>query len=237
MGSSDLREIRSLPRFFGEKRQITEGDYFELSKSELNRLRNVLRLRTEDQFGLLLNDGKVYVSRLDGNSGVCVRIVQVQNEPKIDLTLALALSKPDAMESALQMCTEIGVSEFLLFPTERSVVQWDDRKTSQKLERFDSIVSEAATVALRFVRPRIKVLSGLAEVLHKYPQAQVASERDDVTKTLEMSENMVVVIGPEGGWAPREVEQIGDHAFTLGSRVLRVATAAAAVTAIALSDR
>ena len=43
-----------------------------------------------------------------------------------------------------------------------------------------------------------------------------------------------VVIGPEGGWSPREVELIGDRAVTLGPRVLRVDTAAAAACALAL---
>lgn len=237
MGSSDLREVRSLPRFFGEARKVSAGDSFELAKPELNRLRNVLRLRTDDLFGLMLNDGKVYVSRLDGNVGVCERVVEVDNESKVKLKLAIAFSKPDAIETALQMCTEIGVAEFVLFPSERSVVQWDSRKMAQKLERFDSIISEAAAVAFRSRKPSVTILKGLGDLLERYPEAQVASERDDVQRPLELSDQMVVVIGPEGGWAPREVEQIGERAFTLGSRVMRVATAAATVTALCVSDR
>ena len=48
---------------------------------------------------------------------------------------------------------------------------------------------------------------------------------------------MTVVIGPEGGWAPREVALIGDRGGTLGPRVLRVDHAGLAAAAILLLSK
>lgn len=237
MGSGNVRSLRALPRFFGPKRAIAPGQSFDLEKEELNRLRNVLRLRSEEPFGLMFGDGILHVSRLDGNQGLCEESVPIDNEPSVHLTLALAFSKPEAMESAIQMGTEIGVSEFRIFPTERSVVRWDDKKLALKMERFRTIIAEAAAVSFRTRLPGIQAVSSLERLIEDLPEIQFASERDEVTQRLQRSQAMQVAIGPEGGWAPREVDLIGDRAFTLGTRVMRVATAAAAVASLCIGDR
>ena len=60
----------------------------------------------------------------------------------------------------------------------------------------------------------------------------VLSEREDVERPLaKSSDDITLVIGPEGGWAPRELELIGDRGVTLGPLVLRSDTAAAAAIA------
>ena len=81
----------------------------------------------------------------------------------------------------------------------------------------------------------IEVVSDLGAVLKQWPDAVVLSEVEGIPRHLTPAgDEMAVVIGPEGGWAPRELALIGDRGVTLGPRVLRVDTATAAAAALLL---
>lgn len=160
----------------------------------------------------------------------------VHTEPARSLRVCLALAKPEALEDSLRLATEIGATEFVLFPSDRSVVKWEPEKWAKREERLRRIIREAAEVAFRTKLPLVHRLDGLRQVLDHYPDAIVLSEVEGVPQPLRAGESDTVVIGPEGGWAPREVELIGDRARTLGPRVMRVATAVAVTCALALAE-
>ena len=84
--------------------------------------------------------------------------------------------------------------------------------------------------------PAIEWRESLAGVLAAEPDAVVLSEAEGVTAKLSPRAAMTVVVGPEGGWAKREFEAIGDRGVTLGPRVLRVDHAGPSAAAILLLD-
>lgn len=142
------------------------------------------------------------------------------------------------METAIRMATEMGVAAFVLFPAERTVVRWTPDKLAGRLKRWNAIAREAAEVCYRTRLPQITTMGSLAEVLQAHPEAVVLSEGEVVLTPLAVSgEAVTLVIGPEGGWAPREVQAIGDRAVTLGPLVLRVDTAVAAAVGAVLIGR
>jgi 16S rRNA (uracil1498-N3)-methyltransferase len=148
------------------------------------------------------------------------------------------MPKNDSLDESVRLGTEIGVHTFVVFPSDRTVVKWDEKKRQHRLRRLHAIAREAAEVSFRTRLPRIGFAHSLQEVLEANPQAQVFSEVEGTQKSLVRSEETTLVIGPEGGWSPREVELIGDRAVTLGPRVLRVDTAVAAACSLTLlSDR
>ena len=70
--------------------------------------------------------------------------------------------------------------------------------------------------------PTVEFRSNLDEVLTKESGIVALSEQESVTATIKAEEgNVCLVVGPEGGWAPREVESMKPYAVTLGPRVLR----------------
>jgi 16S rRNA (uracil1498-N3)-methyltransferase len=228
--------LRALPRFFFAGWD-PEVESFEIPTDELDKIRKVLRLSTGAEIAALPGDGRTILrGRLEGRSMVITQRLTLDTEPTRRITLAQALPKGDKLDDIIRMATEVGVHAFLLFPSERSVVRWDPKKMEGKLRRYRAIATEASEVSFRAAVPKIEVMASLGDVLRARPQAWVLSETEGVSRSMDaiLSEDLTLVIGPEGGWAPREVTEIADRAVTLGPRVLRAETAAVAAVTLAL---
>ena len=100
-----------------------------------------------------------------------------------------------------------------------------------KLRRLRAIAREESEVAFRTRMPEIEYVKDLASVLAGPGSIVVLAEGEDIVSRLPVGSDCTLVVGPEGGWAPREVASIGDRGVTLGPRVLRVEYAAAAAVA------
>jgi 16S rRNA (uracil1498-N3)-methyltransferase len=225
--------LRSLPRVFVPGASHEEP--FELPGEELDKLRKVLRLSSGAQIAVLPNDGALIRCELKGREAVPLEVVYPATEPTLHLSLAQALPKGDKLDGIVKACTGIGVSHFILFPSERTVVQWDQKKQADRLRRFQAIAREEAEVCFRTRTPTFQFLPNLKAVLEKMPDASVLSEIEGLSPRLEAKgTRMAVVVGPEGGWAQRELELIGERGVTLGPRVLRVEYAGPAAAALLL---
>lgn len=236
MDRSDFPPLRAIPRaFIGPLPEELPG-LIELPQADADKFRKVLRLGTGDLIALLPGDGRLVVCRLRGKDAEPVETYRPETESSVRVTLALAFPKPEKLEESVRMATEMGVARFLLFPSDRTVVKWDEAKREAKLRRLSAIAREAAEVAFRVRLPEFSLAASLDEVLTLHPEAQVLSESESARGRLEPKDGMVVVVGPEGGWSPRESALIGNRAVTLGPRVLRVDTAVAAACALALAD-
>ena len=122
----DVTELRALPRAFFAGASPTEA--FELPPEELDKFRKVLRLGTGDPIAVLPNDGSLIVCRLDGRRAIRLQTVHPESEAKLSLTVAQALPKGDKLDEIVRACTWIGVTKFVLFHSDRTVVRWDDEK-------------------------------------------------------------------------------------------------------------
>ncbi|MCX7799820.1 MAG: 16S rRNA (uracil(1498)-N(3))-methyltransferase [Fimbriimonadales bacterium] len=208
---------------------------FELPPEELEKLRKVLRLQSGAEIAVLPGDGSLLRCRLEGRQAVPLAVEHPATEPLHHLTLAQALPKPDKLDAVIRMGTEVGVSEFVVFPAERSLARWEGQKVEDRLRRLRTIAREACEQCYRTRVPKVRWAPGLREVLELLPNAIVLSEVEGVSRPLPLDPlPEAIVIGPEGGWAPREVVWIADRAATLGPRVLRVDTAAVAAASLIL---
>lgn len=231
MDRRNFLPLRSLPRVFLSDIP-TDFSPIPLPEDEYQKFHKVLRLGRGDQIAIVSGDGRILRCELDGRTAIPLEESFPDTEPKISLTLVQALPKQDKLEHIVRLSTEIGVSRFVVFPSDRSVVRWDAKKLKEKLNRLKVIARESAELSYRMQLPDFLELSSLQEVLLKYPSAYVLDECEDVDKKLAPAEKeVIVVVGPEGGWSPRESKLIGDRGVTLGPRVFRVETAAVAACA------
>lgn len=225
--------LRALPRVFVPGASA-EG-LIELPKEEIDKLRKVLRLSAGAEIAVLPNDGTIIRCEFTGREAQPKEVAYPNSEPKLRLTLAQALPKGDKLDEIVRACTEIGVAHFVLFPSERTVVRWDDAKKQGRLHRLETIAREAAEVSFRTVLPTFELARDLNDVLSQRPNAVVLSEVEGVAPHLKAEGNeLTIVVGPEGGWGNRELETIGTRGVTLGPRVLRVDHAGPAAAAILL---
>lgn len=214
------------------------GSEIDLPEDELVKLRKVLRLSSGDHMAVLPNDGSLIKCELKGRVAIPLETYWPQTESPYPLTIAQSLPKGDKLEELIRACTEIGVAKFLFFKSDRTVVNWDEKKVVEKLRRYQTIAREAAEVSFRTLTPEIEWLGNLKTVLATVPDAVVLSEREGVQKRLApMSGPTCLVVGPEGGWSGPELAMIGERGVTLGPRVLRVDHAAPAAAAILLLEQ
>jgi 16S rRNA (uracil1498-N3)-methyltransferase len=228
--------LRALARTFVSGADFSDG-FIELPSEELDKLRKVLRLSSGAEIAVLPNDGTLVRCRLDGRQAVALETLRPQTEAPLRLTLAQALPKGDKLDEIVRAGTELGISRFIVFPSERTIVRWEPKKVEDRLRRLSTIAREAAEVSFRTHLPEVVWSDSLAAVLTSEPNATVLSEMEGVTAVLRPTgEQMTLVVGPEGGWAKREFDLIGDRGVTLGPRVLRVDHAGPSAAAILLLE-
>ncbi|HJP82958.1 MAG TPA: RsmE family RNA methyltransferase [Fimbriimonadaceae bacterium] len=227
--------LRALPRVF--VLGATPDDPIELPGEEVDKLRKVLRLSAGAEIAVLPNDGSVIRCEFTGREAIPKSVERPEVEAKLQLTLAQALPKGDKVDEIVRAGTELGVARFILFPSERTVVQWDAKKVDHRLTRLATIAREAAEVSFRTRLPEIVYLPSMKAVFDANPDAVALSESERESKPLRKTGNsMTILVGPEGGWSRKELDLIGDRGVTLGPRVLRVDHAGPAAAAILLLD-
>jgi 16S rRNA (uracil1498-N3)-methyltransferase len=153
--------------------------------------------------------------------------------------LVQALAKGDRDELAVQAATELGVDGVIPWAAARSVVRWEGAKAARAIERWRSIVREASKQSLRAWLPDVLDL-----VTTKQLAAMAAASRMLVLEPtagaplsglVPDGRDLLLVVGPEGGIAPQELELLaaaGAEPVRLGPEVLRTSTAGPAALAV-----
>ncbi len=161
------------------------------------------------------------------------------------LVVVQALAKGDRGELAVELMTELGVDEVVPWAAGRSVVQWRGERGARGLQRWRSAAREAAKQSRRPWLPQISApcdAAGVAARLRMATRALVLHEAADAALSgveVPPAGEIVLVVGPEGGITPDELETFaaaGGLACRLGPNVLRTSTSGAAALA-ALSVR
>lgn len=209
------------------------GERFALPPQISRQVRTVLRLGYGDRIVLLGGDGTEAVCRLEDDECVVESRRPSRGEPRHRLVLVQALLKGDALEEVVQHATELGVAEVRLVVADRCVAR---ALSERRLGRLRSIAREAAEQSERGVIPEVHNAVPLAGVLR--PGAILLAERHDGVTLMEVAVGDALIVGPEGGFSPREIEAARDAGVELaglGPRILRAPTAALAGVALLLS--
>jgi 16S rRNA (uracil1498-N3)-methyltransferase len=153
--------------------------------------------------------------------------------PALQLTLAVALPKATRQDVMFEKCTELGVAAILPLVTERSI----SGASEHRLDKWRRTAIEAAKQSGQAWIPELTGPTPLAQVIAtfgSYETVCVATAEASQAFQPPATGRVLVLIGPEGDWTPRELEQMqaaGAAAVSLGPNVLRVETAAIAVAA------
>lgn len=240
-----------MPRFFISSDQIKDNSVI-LKGEDRHHLLNVLRQGPGDEITVLNGKGEEYLVRITGVTsdqvkGEIVGRLERQSEPRVKITLVQSLPKADKFEWILQKNTELGVSRFQPVFTERSNVKLDQAAQSRKLERWNKIIREAAEQSGRQIIPVLEPIRRWSEMLAAYSGVGLVlipwegESGQSLKQVLErqpgIPESVAVLIGPEGGFSLKEVEEareMGAIPVTLGPRILRTETAGLVVAAALL---
>ncbi|MDO8579336.1 MAG: RsmE family RNA methyltransferase [bacterium] len=237
-----------LHRFFTTL-PIEEGETNSIpDPSIIHQMTRVLRLQTGDEVMFFDGSGNEYQSEivlLDKNimKFRVLKTIKIKRYSSLKLSLAFSLIKKDNVEWIIQKCTELGVSEFIPLVSERS------EKKGFNLERAQKICIEACEQSGRGDIPKIREPQTLAEFLEAEKRKIIVFhtggnnfERESLLKSPNSNSKLpelVVCIGPEGGWSEREIslfKEKGASIVSLNTPILRAETAAVAIIVLLLVE-
>lgn len=229
-----------MQRYFIKSNQMNKN-MITILGDDVHHIKRVMRFREGTQ--IICVDGKghdylVEIIKMTGEAVYCkiLKIVPSEGEAKLQISLAQALPKGDKWEWILQKGTELGVTQFYPFTSERTVVKVHSEKVKKKLLRWQRIVKEAAEQAQRGkipeVHPPIK-WDSLLSIIKQQEHVWIAYEKggQSIRSCLERRGDkckVLLIIGPEGGFSPFEIDEAvkaGAVPITLGPRILRTETA------------
>jgi 16S rRNA (uracil1498-N3)-methyltransferase len=157
------------------------------------------------------------------------------------VTLVLAIFKFDRMEWAIEKCTELGVSRIVPLIAQRTNAHLAS-SASRRVERWRRIVQQAAEQSRQVqpseIRAPIKLKDAIALPGHRRILLWEGEEEATLIEALQsdsIGSDVVLALGPEGGWTDGEVELFraaGWLTASLGNAILRAETAAIASTAV-----
>lgn len=245
-------------RFYCEEGAALDGSLV-LTGSDVNHIKNVLRMKQGERLIACDGNGKDYYCRIEALEAE--RIVlraeeerQAESELPIRITLYQGLPKKDKMELIIQKAVELGAVCIVPVAMKRCVVKLEDeKKEEKKRERWQAISMSAAKQSGRGVIPKVakamnyhdalKDAVSRGMVLVPYERAEGMGTLKNAIKTLttewEVPTELSLFIGPEGGFEEEEIAQAvsaGAVAVSLGKRILRTETAGLAALSILMYE-
>jgi len=223
-------------------------DKFDISDKELiHQWRNVFRYNVGSQVILFDGGGFDYLVMITSlrSQGATVEVIEKKNNlntVKMNLWLCVSLIKKDNFDLVVQKATELGVSHIIPVLCERS------EKKDLKLERLRKIATEASEQSGREGVPKIYNIVELENLLNLeliednvLPKNKIVLHIDGKYIGDFLAKNsikdLMVFIGPEGGWSGKEIKSFSDNgipSISLSTQILRAETASIAVSSLLL---
>jgi 16S rRNA (uracil1498-N3)-methyltransferase len=237
-------------QLFIEPEKIIDNS-LTIEGEDYNYLKNVLRASVNDTVELKDGLNNLFISSISSIEDKVLTLnisekKEIDNELPLQIYLAQALPKSDKFDNIIQKCTELGVHEILPVQTKQCVVKIKDNKKEAKNLRWQKIAKTAALQCGRGIIPKINTIINWPKLIKKFSVFDLVILPFELEKKTNLKDlfsdpkeylnkKILVIIGPEGGFAASEVEQAqkaGAKIITLGKRILRTETAAPAILAV-----
>lgn len=214
------------------------GDSVALHEDAGQHLGVVLRKQAGDAITLFRGDNREFPARITSVHKKKVSVIieaeqTVDRESPCTIHLAQAISKGDRMEWVVQKAVELGVASITPLISERCAIKRRDEWLEKKITQWQAIAVSACEQSGRNTVPLIRAGLDL--------EAYLATPRPQCNFVLDpqagrtwrdympLPDELSLLIGPEGGLSPQEIERLRTAQYSplcLGPRVLRTETAA-----------
>ncbi|MBC2693974.1 MAG: 16S rRNA (uracil(1498)-N(3))-methyltransferase [Desulfobacteraceae bacterium] len=236
-------------RFFIEQSKIASTKIF-ITGSDAAHIKKVLRMKSEDSIGLFDGRGFEYEAKIENLLAESIEVSITKcflsaSESPVMIIVAQALLKDKKMDSLTRQLTEIGVARLIPFTSIRSVPGPDKKRLSTRKKRWEKISIEALKQCRRGHVTKIGETITFNDVIKIDDECDLKivfweNESKPVNGAVQQVHDrhyrkILAVLGPEGGFSKKEIEDARACGFvtaSLGPRILRSETAAVAACTI-----
>jgi len=225
-----------LPLFFAEN---LEGNVVTVSGDEAHHAVTVTRIKAGEELNLADGNGNwvrgvvLATSKKGFDLQVSQRGSDTQTKPI--LTVLQALTKSDRVKETIELLVEGGVDEIIPWSAQRSISKWQ----SDSLAKWSDHILAACKQSRRFRKPTIAEAIS-ADQLIIAPKTLLLVFHESASQKLSAAipagdyEEVIIVVGPEGGITEAELEifvEKGAITVAMGTPVFRSAHAGVAALA------
>jgi 16S rRNA (uracil1498-N3)-methyltransferase len=241
-----VRSLVTAPLFFSETLGRPEvGSLVTLDGDDGRHAVVVRRIRPGEE--VMIGDGRGFgvrgrVEKAD-RASLSLEVVETLAVPAggRSVVAVQALAKGERSELAVEMLTETGVTTVVPWAASRSIVRWTGERGERSRAKWQATAREAAKQSRRLRIPEVTEPMTTAQVARRIAGADVAlilhesADRRLAEYPLPEVAEVLVVIGPEGGIAPEELNAfvaVGASPVSVSDGVLRTSTAGAVAVAL-----
>lgn len=219
------------------KEDFVESGIVELRGRRLGHVKEIIRPKVGDELTVGMENGKIGKGEVTHLDGECLKMrVVLEKDPpcQLNVTLVLALPRPNVLNRTLIAATSMGVKTFYLINARRVEKSfWLSPKLREENIREQLILG--LEQAKDTVMPDVIFKKGFKPFVEdelpqliEGTQAIVAHPYTDGESSDEIANGpKILVVGPEGGFIDYEIEKlrsIGFKLYSAGERILRVET-------------
>ena len=223
-------------------------DIIVIKGPEAHHVSRVLRIGRGDLVRMIDGQGTTHICEISAieEKKVSCRIIKTlknSGEPGLYLTLAIGLSAATKFDTVIEKATEAGVCRIAPLLTEKGKIKSRDQEsTTRKMQRWRRICEAAVKQSGRSRIPQIEEPILFEHFLANCDPGRTvifhpADREDDIADIINLKsvQNLTIMVGPESGFSPVEIEAARIKGITpirLGNRILRTETAGTIVPAL-----
>ena len=225
-----------MQRYFVSPNQLNNG-YVFITGSDVHHIKNVMRMQPGDKV-ICAFLGKAYLCEIEeiANEVRCkiLECINKNSEVNGKVTIAHGLVRREKTEEVVRRLTELGCFKYIPLVMKRSIVKVD-KINDFKYDRYLKIIKEASEQSQRNYLMNLGSVYTIDDLLKEkddYDLLLLADANEDNHKLGNIMNNnyhnILIVIGPEGGFEEAEKELLVNTGFkviSFGNRVLRTETA------------
>lgn len=223
-----------MQRYFIDKFQLN-NNIIEITNSDVHHIKNVMRMKTGDNV-YCCDEDKVYLCKINEISDIItlevIEVISSNSELDIEVSVAQGLVRREKTEEVIRRLTELGCYKYIPVMMRRSIVKAKDDKS----DRYNRIIKEASEQSQRnklMIVNDILSFKDFIKLKNDYDlllYAHVSEEKNSFKNIVNdfKGKKILILVGPEGGYDPVEVELLDKNGFkriSLGERILRTETA------------
>lgn len=214
----------------------TETELWSITSTrQLEHLQQHLQIQVGDTLKVGIREGLRYLTEIVEISEKAVRLKPLQEEAvpeKLPVTLIVALPRPKVLRRLIMDSVTLGVEKIILLHSYRVDKSYWQTPFLQQLNHYIELGLEQAgdTIAPKIelykrFKPFVEdILPGL---ISTDGPAYVAHPCAEQAMPFAIEHPCTIIIGPEGGFIPYEVDLLvknGCQAVSLGNRIIRTET-------------
>ena len=218
-------QLSDIELYYTQQKNAIDG-YITLGDDEFKHCCKVMRNSISDVIYITDGEGNIYQTKIEKIEkislyGKILEIISYKNELKNIFFCIPKLKNPDRLKYALEKCVELGITNFILFESKRTIGK------TKNIERFNKILLSAMKQSLHAFLPVVETAT-LKSIINNTGIKILFDQGSENQFTFKnnLSNRYYFLYGPEGGFENGEIEMIdSSNRFVLSNHRLRSETA------------